>query len=218
MHTYLPTYLLFDIFSMFYVQNIISTSTSKILILKKQLFEVSNFNRVPIFFSFVFLFDYFFSSLVGTYRPLLSKDYSESLCDSTSLPYLRMVLYYLYLVCLNESILFSVSVFFNSSFACLSKSVYSSFSLLFSLSSISFKNGQFRGSLLIYFRLCNTVFTTFESIADDWIRTDDLWFRKWQLYQLRHNHCLCLFFLSLSLSLWLTYFLWIRSPPDNDNH
>lgn len=178
MHTYLPTYLLFDIFSMFYVQNIISTSTSKILILKKQLFEVSNFNRVPIFFSFVFLFDYFFSSLVGTYRPLLSKDYSESLCDSTSLPYLRMVLYYLYLVCLNESILFSVSVFFNSSFACLSKSVYSSFSLLFSLSSISFKNGQFRGSLLIYFRLCNTVFTTFESIADDWIRTDDLWFRK----------------------------------------
>ena len=25
--------------------------------------------------------------------------------------------------------------------------------------------------------------------ADNWNRTADLWYRKWPLYQLSHNHC-----------------------------
>ena len=27
-----------------------------------------------------------------------------------------------------------------------------------------------------------------KKIADDWIRTADLWYRKWPLYQLSHNY------------------------------
>ena len=54
------------------------------------------------------------------------------------------------------------------------------------------KNGPFAASLLLYFRIFNTVDSNQSSLyffADDWIRTADLWYWKRPLYQLCHDHC-----------------------------
>ena len=58
-----------------------------------------------------------------------------------------------------------------------------------------FWGGHFR-SLFLYFRLFNTVYSEknkcpLQKVADEWIRTADIWCRKWPLYQLSHNHCPC---------------------------
>ena len=57
----------------------------------------------------------------------------------------------------------------------------------------SLKMGHSR-PLFIYFRLFNTQLTVnkssiYKKIANDWIRTADLWYLKQPLYQLSHNHC-----------------------------
>ena len=55
-----------------------------------------------------------------------------------------------------------------------------------------FKKWAIPGLFLIHFRLFNTIYyiqLIENKIADDWIRTADLWCRKRPLYQPRHNHC-----------------------------
>ena len=49
----------------------------------------------------------------------------------------------------------------------------------------------FPASFFFMFVLSTEFFNTAVSknIADDWIRTADLWYRKQRLYLLRHNHC-----------------------------
>ena len=54
------------------------------------------------------------------------------------------------------------------------------------------KNGPFPASFL-YFRLFYKQLTVNKcsiKVADDWIRTLVLWYRKRPLCQLRHNHCI----------------------------
>ena len=47
------------------------------------------------------------------------------------------------------------------------------------------------GHLFLYFRLSIqlTVYNCSKIFADDWIRIADLWYWKWPLHQLSHNHC-----------------------------
>ena len=47
-------------------------------------------------------------------------------------------------------------------------------------------------------------------IADDWIRTADLWWRKRTLYQLRHNHFMN-WFAASSVSVLMNILLFKRS-------
>ena len=56
---------------------------------------------------------------------------------------------------------------------------------------IVFKIGAIRGLFyfIFVFSIQFTVNIVQNNFADDWIRTAELWSRKRQLYQLRHNHC-----------------------------
>ena len=56
-----------------------------------------------------------------------------------------------------------------------------------------FLNGPFPASFSLFSSLQYTVdsiqmLDINKKIADDWIRTADLWYRKWPLYQLSHNY------------------------------
>ena len=54
-----------------------------------------------------------------------------------------------------------------------------------------FKNGPFPVSFffIFIFSIQLTVKKCSINVADDWIQTVDLWYWKWLLYQLSHNHC-----------------------------
>ena len=55
----------------------------------------------------------------------------------------------------------------------------------------SLKNGPFQASFFFIFVFSIQLRANKCSInfADEWIRTADLWYWKWPLYQLSHNHC-----------------------------
>ena len=54
-----------------------------------------------------------------------------------------------------------------------------------------FLNGPFLASFSLFSSFQYTVDSKqiYVIFADDWIRTADLWYHKWPLYQLTHNHC-----------------------------
>ena len=77
----------------------------------------------------------------------------------------------------------------------------------------SLKIGQFPASFFFIF-VCSKQ-SIVNKVADDYIRTADLWRRKRPLYQLRHSRCLHLFILLvLTKHVWSFKFHWRRSRFD----
>ena len=72
-----------------------------------------------------------------------------------------------------------------------------------------FKNGPFPVSFffIFIFSIQLTVKKCSINVADDWIQTVDLWYWKWLLYQLSHNHCPKVFVSLFNFCIICEYFV-----------